>query len=91
MVFFIDGVKEDVQIVLDNVRIVSSQFDVPVAASADAYEDTDVTEGDAQQDENCIKNGDFESRNSRNCKIICHMCIDWCYLTLFAFISKGNA
>ena len=71
MVFFIDGVKEGVQIVLDDVRIVPSQFDVQVVD-----EDTDVVESDTQQDENCIKNGDFEVGNSRNCKIIYHMCID---------------
>ena len=58
--------KEGVQIVLDDVRIIPKQFDVQMySLRSDVDVNTDI-DLNSEEDENCIRNADFELGNSRN-------------------------
>lgn len=74
VIFFIDGVKEGVQIVLDDVRIIPKQFDVQMySLRSDVDVNTDI-DLNSEEDENCIRNADFELGNSRNWECVGNSC-----------------
>ena len=74
VVFFVDGVKEGIEIALDDIKIVPS------------------TDGN---NKNCIRNGDFEVGDSRNCKAYYTTCVclnlNFYYNCSKFFTIQGNA